>query len=266
MPRIPPRIIDSVFYLYARREDAEGGKNPGGTGFVVEYAPNLFHRGRMYYGVTNWHVACDGGCSVIRLNRQDGGVEVIELGPEDWRFLPGRYDVAAVPLSVNETASIVTHIFAQEFDRIGVGEDVFMLGLFVDHKGITTNIPSARFGNISMLPNPNATIEQPTGYRGVSYVVDMHSRSGFSGSPVFTYRTFGSDLTESFGHRFDHFELDPGVENSPRASGRLEAHQMFKFLGIHWAQFPETWELRNSSSIRESRKKLLVTEGGYVEV
>ena len=221
--------------------------------------------------MTTWHVACDGGYSVIRLNKQDGGIDVIELAPKDWRVLPGRYDVAAVPLSVDKTeyelSSISTTMFAEEAsrDQIGVGEDVFMIGLFVDHNGITTTVPSARFGNVSMLPNPHATIEQPTGYRGVSYVVDMHSRSGFSGSPAFAYRTFGSDLTEMWGHRFDHFELDRGFENSMRASGRLEFHVMLKFLGIHWAQFPETWELRDKSSLQEARKKHLVTEGGYIE-
>jgi hypothetical protein len=68
-----------------------------------------------------------------------------------------------------------------------------------------------------------------------------------------------------WGHRFDHFELDRGFENSMRASGRLEFHVMLKFLGIHWAQFPETWELRDKSSLQEARKKHLVTEGGYIE-
>jgi hypothetical protein len=75
----------------------------------------------------------------------------------------------------------------------------------------------------------------------------------------------GSDLTEIWGYRFDHFELDRGFEDSMRASGRLEVRAMFKFLGIHWAQFPETWVLRDKSSLQESRKKHLVTEGGYVE-
>src|SRR5205823_82762 len=108
------------------------------------------------------------------------------------------------------------------------------IGLFVDHDGVTTNVPSARFGNISMLPNKNATIEQPTNYRGESYVVDMHSRTGFSGSPVFVYRTFGSDLTQSFGHRFDAIELEefPGTGSSgpglgpTRLRGRLRASNL----------------------------------------
>ena len=34
------------------------------------------------YAVTNWHVACAGGASVIRVNLHSGGTEVIELDPE----------------------------------------------------------------------------------------------------------------------------------------------------------------------------------------
>jgi hypothetical protein len=275
MPKIPEQVIHSVFYLYASREDALAGRNPGGTGFIVQQmVPGV---APFIYGVSNWHVVCDGGWSVIRLNRNDGGVDVIELGPEDWEFLPGKYDVAIVPLNpdtaIHKYSTIPTHLFAKRPDPtdFSVGDDVFMIGLFVDHDGTTTNVPSARFGNISMLPNERAKIEQPTGYKGVSYVVDMHSRSGFSGSPVFVYRTFGSDLTEgAFGHPFENFAVDHPIEldhlGTSRNSGRLRVNTLFNFLGIHWGQFPETWELRDKSKLAESNKRQhLVTEGGYVE-
>src|SRR5258707_1186988 len=86
----------------------------------------------------------------------------------------------------NVIHSISTNLFVRTgANPYCVGDDTFMIGLFLDHAGVTTNVPSARFGNISMLPNPRATIRQSTGYDGVSYVVDMHSRTGFSGSPVF---------------------------------------------------------------------------------
>ena len=41
MPKIPPHVIDSVFYLYASREDALAGKEPGGTNLIVKYASVL---------------------------------------------------------------------------------------------------------------------------------------------------------------------------------------------------------------------------------
>jgi hypothetical protein len=273
MPRIPQDVINGVFYLYGSKDEALAGRNPGGTGFIIRYDGTLFEAvpGHHFYGVTNWHVACDRGSSTIRLNTKDGRTDIIEQGPEDWHFLPGKYDVAVVPLSlddkIHDVSSVSTHQFAEEPKRqllypIGVGDDVFMIGLFVDHDGITTNVPSARFGNISMLANPKATIKQETGYRGESYVVDMHSRTGFSGSPVYVYRTFGSDLTAGFlGYEFEALDLR---NQGGRLRGRLRAHNLFQLLGIHWGQFPEKWELRDKPKLKESRKDLIV-EGGYVE-
>ena len=155
-------------------------------------------------------MACD-GFPVVRLNTLDGGVDVVDLNPDQWDFLPGKYDVAVVELpiedKIHKASAIPTYMFSHKRpplddaaqsiwrNHIGVGDDVFMLGLFVDHDGVATNVPSARFGNVSMMPNESALIEQPTGYKGISYVVDMHSRTGFSGSPVFVYRTFGSNLS-----------------------------------------------------------------------
>lgn len=286
MPRIPQAVVNVVFYLYASVEEARRGEKPGGTGFIVlfdgtftEDAPT-----RAFYGVTNWHVACAGGYSVIRLNTIDGGTDIIDLGPDQWFFIPGMHDVAVVPLNigaVHQVSSISTQSIgfaSAEMNtgpHIGIGEDVFMVGLFIDHDGKTTNIPSVRFGNVSMLPSSKATIKQPTGYQGESYVLDLHSRTGFSGSPVFAYRTFGSDLANFWGEKFEEIELVDrnanfglstnyvGSNNSKRYSGRLRFQNMFVFLGIHWGQFPERWELKNRG-IQESRRDLIF-DGAYVE-
>ncbi|MGE0751074.1 MAG: serine protease [Variibacter sp.] len=275
MPKIPHEIVRAAFYLYEDKASASAGKNPGGTGFIIQY------RGRrnegvyapQYYAVTNWHVACKNGCSVIRLNTQDGGTDIIELGPEEWHFLPGKQDIALVPINldqkIHEVAAIGTQMFLTEEaqERVGVGEDVFMVGLFVDHGGADRNIPSARFGNVSMLPNDKARIEQPTGYRGLSYILDLHSRTGFSGSPVFAYRTFGSDLA-AHGHEIEELRIEDHSRPSVRIGGRgayLRARNMFVFLGVHWGQFPEKWELRERQDLSEAHKNSLVLDGSYVE-
>jgi hypothetical protein len=248
----------------------------------VAYTPSIYPTAKVdaYYGVTNWHVACRDGFSVIRLNTRDGGIDVLEFDPAEWEFLPGRYDIAVIPLTVDKTvhrfSSVGTYMFCHEPlqpgfpHNIGVGEDAFMVGLFVDHDDLTTNVPSARFGHVSMLPNERATIKQPTGYDGISYVLDMHSRTGFSGSPVFVYRTFGGDLTQGGlgqGYPINKLEIHNNrVGHSGRieVSGTLKDSPMFKLLGIHWAQFPERWELASPSKIAESRRHL-ITEGAYVE-
>jgi Trypsin-like peptidase domain len=280
MPRIPPQVINSVFYLYRTRADAKAGKDPGGTGFLVHYdgyGGTVVRRGQVY-AVTNWHVACRGH-SVVRVNTKDGEPDIFDFGPEDWHFLPGKYDVAVVPISLkietHNAAAIPTTLFSQPDRGLGqraaVGDDVFMIGLFIDHDGVTTNVPSARFGNVSMLPNPAATIEQETGYRGESYVVDMHSRTGFSGSPVFVYRTFGSDLTTDGFYfddlRIDHLQerLQPNSKYGGPMAGRMHVKTMFRFLGIHWGQFPEKLELRKKSRSKDEVKNNLIIKGHYVE-
>ncbi len=283
MPRIPERVIQSVFFLYRSREDAEAGKDPGGTGFVL--GTGLRHLcvsdGPAFYGVTNWHVACQGGYSVIRLNTARGAT-VREYGPEDWHFIPRGPDVAVVPLDLEyNLPQDIPHVHVAQFapqggwpgdssnrDKPSVGDDVFMLGLFVDHKGLTTDVPSARFGNVSMLPDPSARIEQPTGYLGESYIVDMHSRTGFSGSPVFLFRTFGSDLTtaehglERLKFTFPNYPLREKQDVDVR-SARVELRTLFYFLGIHWGQFPERWELREGRLDEVSPGA--ITDGSYVK-
>ena len=281
MPRIPRRVINSVFYLYESREDAEQGKKPGGTGFIVQYNERP---GLHLYGVTNWHVACQ-GCSVIRINTKDGGTDIIDLDPSEWHFVPGKHDIAVVPLNLNlqlhEAAAVSTGLFAKPTayrpNAIGVGDDAFMIGLFVDHGGAATNVPSARFGNVSMLADPNARIRLSTGYHAESFIVDMHSRTGFSGSPVFAYRTFGSELSENpnKGVPFDDLHIDQfqsrpiGTRSANpiygRLSGYIGSRQMFRLLGIHWGQFPETWLLSERSRLIAEGNRYLVFDGAYVE-
>lgn len=254
MPRIPPIVLNSVFYLYENEADARAGENPGGTGFFINHCPNEF-----VYAVTNWHVAVANGNSVVRFNTEGGGVEILDLGPEDWEFIPRGDDLAVYPLRLDPSKlkvsaipiTLLLHEDKCGYPHIGVGEDAFMIGLFLDHAGTTTNIPSARFGNISMLPNPRALIEQPNEYKGESFVVDMHSRTGFSGSPVFAYRTFGSDLTINREHTINRLTiLQEGHYNLPErtpiyeATATFESDNIFALIGIHWGQFPEKWPIK----------------------
>lgn len=228
MPGIPKQFLNCVFYLYASYEDAKAGKRAGGTGFLIAMpADNNLGLGH-HYGVTNWHVAVRDGFSVIRFNTEDG-YEIIERDPSEWIFSPGKYDIAVTPLSLRDPEQQTFFVSTQlmyniEADnRFGPGDDVFMIGRFVDLEESKSNMPAVRFGNISTDPVP---IEQPTGYKeGLSYCVDMHSRDGFSGSPVFVYRTPGSDFSWTVtGER--------GLEST---------NSYFALLGIHWGQFPEYW-------------------------
>src|SRR4051794_27501015 len=100
MPKVPPKVLDTAFYLYASKEDAEKGEKFGGTGFLCGIQSKTNSDNHYIYGVTNWHVAIKGGQSVIRLNRRDGGVDVFEFGPEKWEKHPAGIDIAAIKIDI----------------------------------------------------------------------------------------------------------------------------------------------------------------------
>jgi hypothetical protein len=245
MPRIPSIALDSVFYLYPTVEDAKRGREFGGTGFFFGMPAGA---GRwLIYAVTNWHVAVRDGCSVIRVNLKGGGTDIIELDPGQWFFKPRWHDLAIIPFPIVSEKHLVqfftTDIIASpqviaERD-IGPGEDVFMIGRFIDYDGGETNVPALRFGNISVMPQP---IMESTGAELPNYVLDMHSRTGYSGSPVFAYRTRGADLSEA------------GIQ-----IGGLKSKFLY-LLGIHRAQFPEKWEIEADAKPSPHSSRLAANE------
>ena len=233
---------------------------------------------------------------MIRLNTRDGGTDIIDLDCSEWDFLPHKYDIAAAPVRIDDDTHDISYVSTHMFteppkadvtgmrrfygDKIGVGEDVFMIGLFMIIV-VSLQMSLARGSAILVwMPISRATIRQTTGYDGESYIVDMHSRTGFSGSPVFVYRTFGSDLTENRKNRsnsiemeFDRLEIEPNRLSTGNpswhpqsfggrvrgSSGRLKtSRSLLKLLGIHWGQFPEEWELRNKKKLSESKVPLIL--------
>jgi hypothetical protein len=136
-----------------------------------------------------------------------------------------------------------------ESERLGPGEDVFMVGRFVDHDGGPVNKPAVRFGNISVMPT---AIEQPTKTMADAFCIDVHSRSGYSGSPVFVYRTPG-------------YDLEPRVAGSPTAILTAGVNYL-GLLGIHFSQFKELWEVTEQGKSAENAfREPLITTGKYIQ-
>ncbi|WP_316234918.1 MULTISPECIES: hypothetical protein [unclassified Bradyrhizobium] len=259
MPRIDHFWTNTVFYLY-RLNPRTGiiDASPSGTGCFVQRPSRLTGLSHMY-AISNWNVTQDGGGSIIRINKPYGSTFNIELNPEDWIFDPKGDDLSAVDVTdhlfgnfdevwvVDEENDFVSQ---SKFDdlRIGVGEDTVMLGMFSGHHGGDRNIPSARFGNISMLPSDKALVQQPNGVRRPSYLVDIRSRGGYSGSPVFVYRTLAGDLRR-------------GARLWPADA---ENH-LFALLGIHCAQFRERIEVRKATSAEAAGDPILENDTLYIE-
>lgn len=257
MPKIPKTILSCTFYLYASEEAAREGAGFGGTGFFVGVPVKGVTGRHFIYGVTNWHVACRDGFSVIRAFYKDGTPVFFDFGPEDWQYISQGDDIAAVALHGDLEDLDFRFLALESFitqddinnELFSVGDDAFMVGRFVDHDGGVRNAPAARFGNISMMPD--GKIRTANGSLRKTFCIDMHSRTGFSGSPVFVYRTPGNDFTStSIDFRDRHLRL----------------------LGIHWGQFPEMWELAEKQEKQEKREKRetpkresLAIDGAYVK-
>jgi hypothetical protein len=241
MPSIPRGLLDISVYLYPSRESAEKGERFGGCGFLVGYPTQFSPSAQYVYAVANYHVAIAGGCPVVRVNTMDGGVDILEFDVSDWTCIPRKGgDLAAVlvTMSPNHDAAQIdvrTGITQAESkdNFFGPGDDVFMIGRFIDHDGGQTNMPAVRFGNISTRPAPLQGTSNSDG--SVEYFcLDMHSRSGFSGAAVFCYRTTGSNIEDAFTGTTTY---------SPT---------VLRLLGIHCGQFPEEMELVEQDGTKRS--------------
>jgi hypothetical protein len=66
-----------------------------------------------------------------------------------------------------------------------VGHQVYLLGLFTEHHGEERNLPIARFGHISRMPDWLDVKINNTNVHMIAYLIEFHSLGGHSGSPVF---------------------------------------------------------------------------------
>jgi hypothetical protein len=264
MPRIRPELADSTFYLFRRNPKSGKIEGPCGTGCIVgrDTKENQF---RHYYGVTNYHVSHQLGATIIRLNTRDGDTRFLEYETEDWHFVPNGDDLSAVDLTddwkegdqfaVQMEGIFVTDEVIRRFE-INPGEDVLMIGMFTSHHGGKRNKPVVRSGNLAMTADPNALVKQPNGALRPSHLVDMRSRTGFSGSPVLMYRTLANALTNIGLYN------TPLLEDKSGYSGGHGSHTAFAtrkdwfvgLLGIHCGQFWDVAKIRKSPPEDDSER------------
>jgi hypothetical protein len=153
----------------------------------------------------------------------------------------------------NVDAMFVDKAFIEHYE-IGVGEDVFMTGLYAEQHGGKKNTPAVRFGNLALLADENAPIEQPNGVRRPSHLVDMRSRTGFSGSPVALYRIPDHDLS------------DIGPPKNLPLPGTARKFKFIALLGIHCGQYWDKVKLKKAPSKSHERDGDPIHEGDHVYI
>ena len=209
--KYPMKIADEIRKCvgFVGHEDNHCKQHIGGTCFFVSSDP-FWHIGVDYYPiwcVTARHVIekillarkdiaddrPEKNTMLLRLNRTPGGVDDFRVETTDWRYhddpsvdvavMPfvldmSKHDHRAYPLSKCLTPKLI------EDDNIGIGSDLFFVGLFNQHKHTSRNVPILRCGNIAAMPDE--PVKTGMDFANV-YLVESRSIGGLSGSPVFTY-------------------------------------------------------------------------------
>jgi hypothetical protein len=193
-----------------------------------------------------------GGNVFLRLNKARApGFDWIETEFENWRYDPSDpcTDVAVYPLDSDELASLAQFDFLDlplsmgitdeqmRHHTIGLGDEIFVIGLFFRHYGEQRNVPIVRIGNIAAMPEePMWTrVGDDTG-RADAYLVEARSTQGLSGSPVFVHlgptrgsaegMSMGSDRFYLMGLMHGHWDAPPSELEPAGDAWDVEAERL----------------------------------------
>lgn len=260
MPRLRPEMERCVLYL---RDDDE----VGGTAFVVSRKPSVEGVPRHWYAVTAAHVTDDYKVLCPSYRRPAAFMPLRDLR---WvRYPDDKFDLAVADITEHlpTLRAHISHVDENAFAteavigrlNIGVGDEVCMVGLYDhDSEGMPCD-PAGRFGAISRLAQDGVLLLQSVSADGMvlakaqpSHLVDMRSRSGFSGSPVFVYRTPVTNLK--------------GIADQVRESWdlRTQNNLFIRLLGVHRAQFHEHAKVHRALDTKDKPIKNL--EGAVLDI
>jgi hypothetical protein len=172
---------------------------PHGTGFIVSQ-PIEFDSG--YQSVVTARHVIEGIKSKIvhmRVNDRQGEAVVVPLPKEGWFCHPDpkidaavfpcilnrdQYDILHIPIGPYSDARIPNNALTEEAikrHQVGIGDEVYIAGMFVGRLGEKQNIPILRIGTIAAMTGE--AIATQYGYHD-AYLVEVTSIDGLSGSPV----------------------------------------------------------------------------------
>jgi hypothetical protein len=243
---IPDEVRKCVAFLAYR--DAQGMIQLAGTVFFVVINFPGETLGGSGYAITAKHVIegirqdSSDGKVYVRLNLRNVGARYAESRIEDWQFHPtdSSVDVAVHPFPpsadydhlVFPSSGIATPDVIRT-QNIGIGDEVFITGLFVHHYGQQRNIPIIRMGNIAAMPEEKVrtTIGDID-----AYLIEARSIGGLSGSPVFVNttgpRAVGNIISVGSGGIFllglvrGHWDIPPSETDSVIVDNRGESVNM----------------------------------------
>ncbi len=206
------RISDNVTHcaglLCTREADEHGDQfyRYRGTGFFLRIGGRPHTEQGFLYLVTaknNVLAGQRGGKALwLRINTQLGKSAYINLQERQWHFPEDPEVDAAALLCPNFTdfeyqAIPFENCATNEHIRslgIGIGDQLFIAGLFADQQGTQRNMPIMRSGSIAAMPDEHF-YNPKTGLPYFSYLVETRSAGNLSGSPVFVSVDHGKDIS-----------------------------------------------------------------------
>jgi hypothetical protein len=264
---VPDAIRKTVIFL---GEDSPEGKRwkapaylisvPGGHG--LEKIASIAHltetiRYRTTFIVTTRHAAekLEGKRFHVRANKRNGGMATVKCGPDTkWWYHPHdkRYvDAAATRFWPDELPDLDVEAISLEMfiddqiimdNKLGVGDEVFITGLFTPTAETTRSVPIVRKGIVAMIPGEDLPFND-----GLleAHLIECGSVDGLGGSPVFVRETLQVEAAI-------HFKPDRNfakvADSRPSESFNLQFLQdvgRFYFFG----SIMECWDLQDFSTV-----------------
>jgi hypothetical protein len=255
VPFLPQTTEESAIFLYPSVDDAMERTKWGGSGFLIA-VPSEANPSRVHlYAVSNEHVSTR--CPVIRRSVPLADkVGIVPGEDSDWIEHPDGDDIAVRPLGdvpakrgplptggyqYLEAAQLMTRedlLLAGP----GLGDDCYMIGRYINHEGKQFDRAVVRFGNLSMLPE--FIWQEKRSFEQESFLVDMRSVAGFSGSQVIAYFTEPGTVSA--------VEMMGG--GHPPGTPLREVISKYWILGIDWGHLPVTEDIAENGE----RKKVKV--------
>lgn len=248
----------------------------GSAFFVSRQADQSIER-VIIYAVTARHVI-DGFASSrmvqLRFTASDGNSYTVDSNKTDWKSPDDKaVDVAVLPIVHNRGEAFISSFPVDRFvsaemiatEKVGVGDEVFIIGLFEFVPGISRNAPVLFKGTLAATPNdPVLTCFQTGSIAGIeAYLLQAPHQAGMSGAAIYVHTMVEPSQVGSRGmatsskiyllglfqgHIGPHFTKGwiPGLPKEPGKEVFL--HPLGLCLGIPAALIAETIELSEVQS------------------
>ncbi|MGB8771758.1 MAG: hypothetical protein WCC92_19245 [Candidatus Korobacteraceae bacterium] len=173
-----------------------------GTAFIVTVPGKSDNH--FAFMVTARHVAevLEGNGFYIRANKKRGGTaELRGVADNPWWYHPTEREFvdcavtmfAPARLAELDVEPVPIALFADQEKikehNVGIGDEVFIAGLFTKVTETSQNIPIVRIGNVAMMPEERIPFDKGRLYE--AHLIESRSIGGLSGSPVFVRPTIG---------------------------------------------------------------------------